>query len=302
MAVALQRCESGTQGLRRIVREQIGKALEALDGKKLSDEAVHSARKELKKARATLRLLRDALGDALYQRENAALRDAARPLSDVRDAKVLLDTLDRIVHRYGAPARALPLDGFRQALRGEYAATRRRILERPNALKLQRDALCRIVERSAHWPVGHHGWSVIGAGLKRVYRQGRKAFATSQAVPSPENLHEWRKQVKYLWHALQVLEPLRPRVIGKRADRTHTLADYLGNHHDLSVLRNKVADLADAFPEAASRSELLALIDRYRTRLQDKAFVLGRRLYKEKAGVFAALFRQYWRDWHSKHR
>jgi CHAD domain-containing protein len=300
MAAALRRSESGTQSLRHIAREQIAKALETLDGKTLSDDAVHSARKELKKARATLRLLRDALGDEVYKRENAALRDAARPLSEVRDAKVLLDTLDRVVRRYGAPARALPLDGFRQALRREYAAIRGRILERPDALRPQRDALRRIFERSARWPVGKHGWSVIGAGLKRVYRQGRKAFATSQAVPSPENLHEWRKQVKYLWHALQVLEPLRPRVIGKRADRTHTLADYLGNHHDLSVLRNKVADLADAFPEAASRSELLALIDRYRTRLQDKAFVLGRRLYEKKPGVFAARFGQYWRDWHRK--
>jgi CHAD domain-containing protein len=300
MAVALRRSESGTQGLRRIVRERIAKALEALDGKKLSDDAVHWARKELKKARATLRLLRDALGDAAYKRENAALRDAARPLSKVRDAKVLLDTLGRVVRRYGAPARALPLDGLRQALRREYAAIRRRILERPNALRPQRDALRRIFEPSARWPVGNHGWSVIGAGLKRVYRQGRKAFATSQAVPSPENLHEWRKQVKYLWHQLQVLEPLRPGAIGKRADRAHKLADYLGNHHDLSVLRNKVADLADAFPDAASRSALLALIDRYRTRLQDKAFVLGRRLYEKKSGVFATRFGQYWRDWHRK--
>ena len=60
MVLALRRSESGTQGLRRILRERIAKALEALGGTKLSDEAVHSARKELKKARATLRLLRDA--------------------------------------------------------------------------------------------------------------------------------------------------------------------------------------------------------------------------------------------------
>jgi CHAD domain-containing protein len=300
MAVALRRSESGTQGLRRIVRQQMAKALEVLDDKQLADEAIHSARKELKKARATLRLLRKALGDAVYKRENAAIRDAARPLSDVRDSRVLLDTLDGIVHRYGAPACALRLDGFRQALRGEYAAIRRRILERPNALKPQRDALCRVFERSALWPIGNHGWSVIGAGLKRVYRQGRKAFATSQAVPSPENLHEWRKQVKYLWHQLQVLTPLRPGAIGKRADRAHKLADHLGDHHDLSVLRTKVADMADAFPDAASRNALLAVIDRSRTKLQDKAFVLGRRVYEKKPGAFSTRFGQYWRDWHRK--
>ena len=109
MAVALRRSESGTQGLRRIVRRQIANALEVLDDKQLADEAIHSARKELKKARATLRLLRKALGDAVYKRENAAIRDAARPLSDVRDSRVLLDTLDGIVHRYNAPACALRL-------------------------------------------------------------------------------------------------------------------------------------------------------------------------------------------------
>jgi CHAD domain-containing protein len=302
MAAALRRSESGTQGLRRIVRKQIAKALEALDGEKLSDEAVHSARKELKSARATLRLLRDALGDALYKRENAVLRDAARPLSEVRDAKVLLDALDRVVCRHGAPARALPLEGLRQALNREYVAIRRRILERPNALKPQRDALRRIYDRAAHWPIGDHGWSVIGVGLTRVYRQGRKALAIAQANPSPENLHEWRKQVKYLWHQLLVLEPLRPRAIGKLADQAHKLGDYLGDHHDVSVLHTKVADMADAFPHAGSRSALLDVIDQYRTRLQNKALVLGRRLYKERAGVFAARFRQYWRDWHRKQR
>jgi CHAD domain-containing protein len=301
MAIGLRRSEAGTQGLLRILREQIAKALEALDGTELSDEAVHSARKELKKARATLRLLRDALGDAVYKRENAALRDAARPLSEVRDAKVLLDTLDRLVERYGASARAMQLDGLRRALRWEYAATRRRVLQQPAALKPQRDALRRIYERSARWPVWHHGWSVIGAGLNRVYREGRKAFATSQADPSPENLHEWRKQVKYLWHQLQVLEPLRSGAIGKRADQAHRLADYLGDHHDLSVLRTKVTDSGeDAFRDAAPRCPPVALIDRYRARLQDKAFVLGRRLYEKKPRVLAARFGQYWRDWHRK--
>jgi CHAD domain-containing protein len=301
MAIALRRSESGTQGVRRILRERIAKALEALDSTKLSDEAVHSARKELKKTRATLRLLRDALGDAVYRRENAALRDAARPLSEVRDAKVLLDTLDMIVERYGASASALQLAGLRRALRWEYVATRRRILQRPAALQPQRDALRRIYERSARWPVGHHGWSVVGAGLKRVYREGRKVFATSRADPSPETLHEWRKQVKYLWHQLQVLKPLRSGAIGKRADEAHKLADYLGDHHDLSVLRTKVTHRGDdVFRDVEWRGALLTLIDRYRARLQDKAFVLGRRLYEKKPRVLAARFRQYWRDWHRK--
>jgi CHAD domain len=119
-----------------------------------------------------------------------------------------------------ARRRALQLDGLRRALRWEYAATRRRILQQPAALKPQRDTLRRIYERSARWPVWHHGWTVIGAGLKRVYREARKDFGTSRGDPSPENLLEWRKQVKYLWHQLQVLEPLRSGAIGALIRRT----------------------------------------------------------------------------------
>jgi hypothetical protein len=106
--------------------------------------------------------------------------------------------------------------------------------------------------------------------------------------------------MKYLWHQLQVLKALRPGAIGKLADRAHKLADHLGDDHDLSVLRTKVATMADAFPDAASRGALLALIDRYRARLQHKAFALGRRLYGKKPGVFATRFARYWRDWHRK--
>src|SRR3569833_487705 len=104
----LNRDETGTHGARRIVRHQIADALSYLDAKKIGDEQVHCARKVLKKARATLRLLRPALGDSLYRRENTVLRDVARPLSSVRDGKVLCDTLEKIVNRYG-PACAQPV-------------------------------------------------------------------------------------------------------------------------------------------------------------------------------------------------
>ncbi len=75
----------------------IATALAALRAHKASDERIHQARKQLKRARANLRLLRDAIGKRAYARENAALRDAARPLSGVRDAMVLIQTLDRLI-------------------------------------------------------------------------------------------------------------------------------------------------------------------------------------------------------------
>src|SRR5205814_6211686 len=102
MSEQLRDTESGAKGVRRILKKQTGKAVKALEegGRPLSDEAVHTARKQMKKVRASLRLLREALGSRTYGRENACVRDAARPLTEVRDAGVLVDTLDKLADRF----------------------------------------------------------------------------------------------------------------------------------------------------------------------------------------------------------
>src|SRR6185437_16474643 len=108
----------------------IRSALQALPAGKSDDESVHEARKDLKRARATLRLLREALGNSTYKRENAAIRDAARPLSEVRDGRVLLDALRSLVKYYGPTARALPLEGFKRLLNRRNARLHQQILGR----------------------------------------------------------------------------------------------------------------------------------------------------------------------------
>jgi len=300
MSVDLQRSESGTHGVRRVTRAHVATAMEALRQTRVSDEDVHSARKELKKARATLRLLRTAVGDTVYKRENMVLRDAARPLSRIRDSKVLLDTLDGLIKRLGPNARPPHLAKLRSALVRERDATRREVSKSLTNVDVLREALRDTYERAGRWRVGDRNWSVLGAGLKRVYAKGRLAFAAAVADRSPRKLHEWRKQVKYLWHELQVLEPLWPGPIGELADQAHKLADYLGDDHYLSVLHTKSVELRTVFHSAAERGALATLLDRRRAELRDKAEVLGRRIYEEKPADFAARFGRYWRDWQRK--
>src|ERR1700744_220986 len=116
MAGKLQPDEPGTRGARRIARHRLESALELLGQRRASDHSVHAARKELKKARATLRLVRDALGTSTYKKENAALRDAARPLGEIRDAQVLRDALKSLIGHYGASASKLRLEKFQRVL------------------------------------------------------------------------------------------------------------------------------------------------------------------------------------------
>lgn len=299
MAAELHRSESGTRSTREIARKQIAEAVRALWSGSPPDESIHDARKELKRARATLRLLRDSMGDTAYHRENEALRDAARPLSAIRDSKVLLDTLNKLVERFHATEEMPPTEDLRRVLRRQRAAARRAALQGPKPFTESRSALQAVYQRARHWRIGSGGWDVLGAGLKRVYGKARKALAAAQADRTPEKLHEWRKQTKYLWHELQLLQPLWPGMIGELADQAHKLADYLGDDHDFTVLRDKIIALGDAVAKSERRA-LIRLIDDYRTELRDKAMVLGHRLYEETPTQFEARFGQYWRDWRRK--
>src|SRR5262249_40905727 len=116
--------------------------------------------------------------------------------------------------------------------------------------------------RLRKWGFAHKGWRALEGGLKRVYAQGRDALEASAADATTENLHEWRKQGKYLWHQLQLLEPVWPETMKELADQSHHLTQLLGDNHDLAVLRDTVTADPDSFGGDSTLETLLALIDR----------------------------------------
>jgi CHAD domain-containing protein len=294
----LKRGEAGTHGARRITRRHIKSALRSLDPNQTDDSSIHAARKDLKRARASLRLLRDALGKAAYKKENAALRDAARPLSEIRDGRVLLDALTALIKDCGAPAADLPLRRFKPELTRLRIQARKRVLGKREPLHHAREILRGVHSRSADWRVGRHGWSVLGAGLKRTYAKGRNALTRARARPTNENFHEWRKQTKYFWHQMQLFEPLGPESgAAESADLAHEVGDLLGDDHDLAVLSERAEEARATFPEAASREAFLRLVERRRAGLQQKALQLGLRLYEEQPAVFTARIEKCWRAW-----
>src|SRR5580700_8770899 len=101
MAYRLKRDESVIRGLKRVVREEMESAVAQLSGgnEASRDEAIHEARKSIKKVRALLRLMSAEFGEA-YARENARLRDIARRLSQFRDAFAIIETFDDLAAKY----------------------------------------------------------------------------------------------------------------------------------------------------------------------------------------------------------
>jgi CHAD domain-containing protein len=273
--------EDAAEGLRRIFRKQLQNAARCLreDGR-LTDSEIHDARKMIKRARATLRLLRPALAPPIFSETNLALRDVARPLSNVRDAKVLLDTIDSLLER----DRRIDLDRLHPLL-DELRSQRsqaRRALSRAT-LRNVRGALRRLSEDARAWPLERTGWDLLEAALRKIYRRARRTGrALSTGDHSDEHLHEWRKQVKHLWYSLQLLTPSRPDEIGKLADLAHELTDSLGDDHDLAILGSRVTAQLDE----DSRTKLLDLIRERRRTLQRRARDQGEELLAGKPKRF----------------
>jgi CHAD domain-containing protein len=84
MSYRLHFNESLADGMPRIVREQLDRAIAELTGDDTDlPEAVHQVRKRCKKIRGLLRLFRGSFS-ASYSQENAWFRDLARRLSRAR--------------------------------------------------------------------------------------------------------------------------------------------------------------------------------------------------------------------------
>lgn len=267
---------------RRALVEQLDRAVAELEDP--GRRSIHEIRKKLKRARAALRLLRDCLGEAVYRRENSLLRDAARPLTPVRDAKVLFDTLRRHEPKQDRAHRGAFMRRFFRVL-----AERRRAA----AIGLREGDLARIAaglnvlrRRAAALPDARLMQPGAGACLKRAYKSARRAFARARRQRTDERLHEWRKQTQYFANEIEILFAFLPKRFAKAHKRAQKLAGHLGDDHDLALLTEQIFKHAKG-TQAPSHDdavqEFLGHLARLRKALQRKAFRLGRRLYSSRA-------------------
>ncbi len=250
------------------------------------DDVVHDLRKRCKRVRSLLRLVRESLGEDVYKSENRVLRDAARVVSPVRDAAVLIEVHDDLVQ-----AGAMPMAGLRTELVERHQELRRQVLDE-GALPQLGETIAAVLARIETWPLESLEWETLSPGVKRIYRRGRKAMAAAYDDPSTERFHEWRKRTRYLRHQLGFLKELWPEVISGNVKSAHALTDVLGEAHDLALLRQAVETTGTDLGGDGER--LCELIASRRALLRVRAEPIGRRLYAEKPSRFVARLGQYW--------
>ena len=293
-AYRLHADEPVPEGMRRVARGRLDDARDALAaaGDETLGEAVHRTRKDLKRLRTTVRLTRDAIGERTYEHENLVFRTAGRRLSAGRDAQVLVETLDDLAKRHPEELPEPAIAGLRTRLLQERDAALHTLGDDDRHEVLA--ALEKARGRSGAWEFERDGFDALAPGLRRIYRRGRNRMRDAREDPTPENLHEWRKRVKDLWHATQIVCEAQPARLDRFAKRAHKLSDVLGDGHDLELLRAYVEAHPQAVAHAPSRRELLAVVERRSDELRDKALERGRKLYKRKPERFAAKLERAW--------
>ena len=280
--------EPAGPGIKRVIGAQVDDAIAQLRGEASTEppDAIHEARKDMKKIRSALRLVRDAMGDDTWRRENDHYRDVARQLSAHRDAEILVEALDELGERFGPAARDAYARLRQQLDRENRAAQDDGTIERTMAGAAAELAAGRT--RIDRLPVDGEGWELIAPGIHRTYRRGRKRLRAVEEEASVTNLHELRKRVKDLWYQLRLIREADKHMIGALADHAHDLSDHLGDDHDLALLREEVQRRRDAFASPADQRHLLQEIDQRRGELQFAADSLGSRVYAEKPKKFTA--------------
>jgi CHAD domain-containing protein len=271
----------------RVFTEELALALAELRDQALTDDlAVHSVRKRLKRLRALLRLFRYEIGSG-FGASNRALRDAGRELSDLRDARVALDTLDRLSERYP--------DHLPAGTKGPLRAIRRSLaesMENSDAADLRASVASKLVP-ALEWPKGWQfsetGFPAMERGLQRTYRQGRTALAEARATGSVAAFHEWRKRVKDHWHHTQLIGQPGHRGMRTRELRLHDLSDALGDIQDLRVLEESLSNRK--IPAGRALPKVLGM---ERRRLDEIAGRLGAALYRYRPVTVAARYARAW--------
>lgn len=297
MPFQLKHDEPVPEGIKRIAGEEIGRAIQHLNGKSgvSRDEAVHEARKCIKKVRALLRLVTPGIS-GLVALENRRLRDAGRRISGLRDAGALIPVFDGLKKHLKGKLGGRSLASIRRAL-----LLHKHHLEEevgnPESMRNLAATLVQIRQSVKRWPLQADGFSAIEGGLEQTFRAGRKALAQARKRGGREDFHEWRKRVKDHWYHVRLLEKLWSGAMQGYEHSLKELEHALGEDLNLAILRDRILAGPAAKATGQMRDLLLGAIDSAQKDLRQRALAIGDKIYATKPRKLTRRIRRLSEAW-----
>jgi CHAD domain-containing protein len=205
-------------------------------------KSIHETRKSMKRIRAFLRMIRDEIGYSSYYRENVFYRDLSRKLSEIRNFEVLSGSIQNLQEDL---SNTIPPDVFalledelgrqQNMVKGGKAGLSQLLKEIAGKVEMAR-------ERIYDFPIRHNDFRAFEGGLIRIYRQGKQYLNDARKNPSPTQLHDLRKKMKYFWYQVEILQPIFPGPMKAYAGALEQITENLGVYHDIQVLQEFLSE------------------------------------------------------------
>ncbi|KAA1182181.1 CHAD domain-containing protein [Rhizobium tropici] len=277
---------------------QLGKAMAVLtDRPQGLHEAVHAARKNIKRVRALYRLMAP-IAREFQQQENDRLGDMARSLSGVRDATALIEaghdlqTTAKSEDELQALTRVTDVltsrrDRLAEAETDLEAKARLAITTCSEALEALKDASFEGGRRDTA--------RLFQKGWRKNVRKAMQALSECHAeVAHAECFHDLRKRSQDYWMHHMLLREVWPAAMHAKQLEAKILVDVLGRYLDMSIL----SDVADREPHLFNGSDdharlLEAIISRQQM-AREEALNRARWVFADKPEREARTIKRLW--------
>ena len=240
-------------------------------------EAVHEYRKSLRRARAVLLLVGDALPKSERGAVRRALRDARRALGTARDHAVAPDSITLVsLDEVSQHAADTILAAAREAV-PPLAEIKQLLNEGAARTAAQVEALEAALPPTI-------AWSTVLRGLRGVYNEARSA--RKAAKRSKRSFHTWRRRTKELAYQVDLVAGYTGDALADLQRELEAVTDSQSPAVDLLMLRDFVRTHgAGTAPEALDG--LVAAIDRQIKDLMADSRRAGRDAFRRKPRRFA---------------
>jgi CHAD domain-containing protein len=263
MAYRIRPDKSFDAEVRAAARAQLEKAIAVLQDRPDGlHEAIHTARKHLKRTRSLYRLAVAHVAE-FYEQENKRLQGVAKSLAVFRDATALVE-IGKYLHETATSqdeASALARVADTLAARRDWVARAETDIEAKTAAAIETcgDALRALDDASFK----DHKGDVAGL-LKKSWRKTSQkavtALTTCRTEAHTDQFHELRKRCQNYWMYHALLRDLWPSAMYAKQVEAKALVDILGRYHDLAALSEVVNRERDLFTASDDQARLLEAI------------------------------------------
>lgn len=302
MSYQIENNETISFGLKRIVLELIDRAVFNLSkGNGSFSDDIHDTRKNFKKIRTVLRLVKSNLGKESFQLENFFFRDAGRKLSDLRDSTVLINTFDKLLKKSELEMSNYDFSVFRSFLVEKHKSISATKSKKSVVINSLSTDLLLARSRVFDYPISGDNFKIIKKNLQSIFEKGQSIMYAVFSETIKVNVHEWRKRVKDLWYSMRILHNLWPETMGPLVGLLEKLSDSLGEANDLFLLKERILSNESKFKNVQHTKELINFIDKRIIDLLRDARFIGRKIYSENSKYFVGRMQNYFEIWRSEY-